>query len=201
MRCSLRGILFGIATLFFLLNLTIGSAQAAPLLDLSNESGCGTVTLPITMTNEPGTDIVATSNDIAYDAEYFSFLDCIIGPAGESANKDVQCSFPAYGVLRVVVTGLNLNPIPNGIIAYLTFSIEVNTPCDSSYEFVEYPSASNAVGALVTVDGSDGGIFIICGDDTDLDGVCDVDDNCDDSPKRTFDGYLHGGGCRGSVLE
>ena len=44
---------------------SVETIQAEPMLDLNSVSGCGTVTLSITLTNEPGTDIVATSNDIS----------------------------------------------------------------------------------------------------------------------------------------
>lgn len=162
MRYSLRGILPGIVFLLVVLTLSVCTARATPSLDLGSDTGSATVTLPITLTNEPGTDIVATSNDIEYDTNYFSLGECTLGPAGSSANKEVQCSLPSNGVLRVVVTGLTLDPIPDGVVTNITFNIDDETPCGQAYTLLNTPSASDALGGLVTVEGTDGEISVSC---------------------------------------
>jgi len=172
--------------LMMVLAFSFGTLRAEPLLDLSSVSGCATVTIPITLTNEQGTDVVGTSNDIAYDPDYFDFLDCTIGPAGEAANKGVQFSLPSYGVLRVGVLEMNLDPIPDGVVASVTFYVEDDAPCDDAYILMNAPTATDAVGNLLDLTGTDGEIYVLC--DADYDDVCDCDDNCPDTSNGSFIG-------------
>jgi parallel beta-helix repeat protein len=128
-------------------------------------SGNGTradkITLPITLTNISGTDIAAVSVDIEYDTSIFEKPKAKIGPSGDTADKTVATSEPAFGVFRVTVFSVsNNNVIGNGVVAYLTLNILANAPGIET-TLTNTPSASGPSGNDVGVESSDSTVAII----------------------------------------
>jgi len=144
---------------FFILS----NAQAKPSVDLGYTSGkaCEQVTIAITLKNEPGVEIAATSNDIGYDSSYLTPKQCILGPAGEEASKTLASNIVEPGLYRVGILSLsNLNPIPNGILAYITFEISCGAPA-GKYNLINNPSCSSPGGDPIVADGKNGSIEVI----------------------------------------
>lgn len=141
----------------------IGNAQARPSVDLGNTSAkvCEQVTIAITLTNQPGVEISATSNDIGYDSYYLTPKQCTLGPAGEEASKTLASNIVEPGLYRVGILSLsNLNPIPNGILAYITFEISCGAPA-GKYNLINEPSCSSPGGDPIVADGKNGSIEVI----------------------------------------
>ena len=136
----------------------------------SGEAG-GSITLPITLTNKNGTSVAAVSVDIGYETGVFKNLKAAIGPAGDSADKEVTTSDIASGVFRIsVLSASNNNVLGNGVIAYLTLKIQTNAPIGLT-TLAATTSGSDPSGENVIVDGSNGTVTII----GDIPGDCDGD--------------------------
>ena len=105
------------------------------------------------MTNVPGTNIASVGVDIAYDTSVLGSPSAIIGPAGTAAGKDVSTSITSPGVFRVGILGLNANVIGDGVVAYVSFTIDPVAAFGST-TLSNTPSASDPDGNLVTVGGS-----------------------------------------------
>ena len=126
-----------------------------------NGTRAGKITLPITLTNISGTDIAAVSVDIEYDTSIFEKPKATIGPSGDTADKTVATSEPAFGVFRVTVFSIsNNNIIGNGVVAYLTLNILANAPGIET-TLTNTPSASDPSGNDVGVESSDSTVTII----------------------------------------
>ena len=147
--------------LLFILGMSVPAVQAAPSIDLDSVTGNigDIVTVSITLINERWTEIVGTTNYIEFNPDYLSFIGCTIGPAGEAANKDPQCNETSPGLIKAGVFGINLDPIPDGVIAYLNFEV---LAC-GDHVLVNVPDAANPSGDPVEVSGEDGEISIPCG--------------------------------------
>ncbi len=93
--------------------LTLGAARAAP---------GQTVTLPVTYDPGTGRTAVALGSDIRFRTGLTN-PRCAPGRALSKAGKTVRCAEPKPGLLRLVVFGLNVGPIPAGELALVTFDI------------------------------------------------------------------------------
>ncbi|MFC1591958.1 cohesin domain-containing protein [Thermodesulfobacteriota bacterium] len=154
------------ACLAVLLSLiTAGAARAALQLNLGSATGeaCDQVTLAITLQNESGTSVSATSNDIAYSSQYLTVVSASLGPAAEAAGKSIIQNAVSNGLYRVgVVSMANLNAIPDGIVAYVTFEIDCGAP-ETFYSIQNTPSGSTPQGDPVDVSGTSGTITVSSG--------------------------------------
>ena len=142
-----------------------GVAMANPVLDLGAGSGdpCNQVIIPITLTNDPQIQVAAVSMDIGYDSIYLTPVNASIGSAGQQAGKDnIASNIVSPGLFRIGVFATNQNfknPIPDGIVAYVTFEISCNAP-GNNYLLTNTPGASTPAGVDVATDGSDGSIQV-----------------------------------------
>jgi hypothetical protein len=146
----------------------------SPRIDIGSASGLKgtTVSVPITLTNVPGTSIASIGIDIGYDTVLLGNPTCQTGPAGNAVGKSATCSTPSSGVLRIAIAGLNNTAIGNGIVAYAKFTIKVTAPPGAT-QLNNTPSAADTNANPVTVGGSNGSIIILskCGD-------CNGDNAC-----------------------
>jgi PKD repeat protein len=100
------------------------------------------VSVPITLTTS-GETVCATANRALYDFNYMDWNDVIPGPAATDAGKIVFYNQnPTTHVITLGVIGFNQNPISDGIVAYVRFTIKPasvgcsavtnNSPCESA---------------------------------------------------------------------
>ncbi len=151
--------LFICVTLFIIFT---SEVSANPSLDLSTafSEGCDEVTIEISLTNEPGITVSATSNDIEYNHTYLTPKEALIGPAGEASEKSAIDNVVEPGLYRIGVLSLsNFNPMPDGIVAYITFQIACDTP-EGAYLLLNTPSCSSPQGDPIDTAGSDGFIEV-----------------------------------------
>jgi uncharacterized repeat protein (TIGR01451 family) len=118
-----------------------------------------TVTLNIKLTSNGGS-VVGTANDIGYDTAVFSNPQATIGQVATDAGKQILVSTPSTGVFRVGITGINQNTIADGVVATVTFDVDVNaTPGD--YTLSNAPSSTDPGGNDLTTSGSSATIRVI----------------------------------------
>ena len=137
-------------------------------IDLGTVSGVkgSTVTIPVTLTNVTGTDIAGIRVDISYDPNLLDNPTATIGVSGTAAGKTVSASKPTgtTGIYRVGVFSTDFNyfatPIPNGIIANITFTINA-AAAPGSITLTNTPTASNPAADPVIVTGKNGAVNVI----------------------------------------
>lgn len=152
---------------------TTTTLPSAPTMSIGSSSGeaGGTITIPITLSNQSGTSLAAVSVDIGYDTAVFQSLSAAIGPAGESADKEVATGNISSGLFRVsVLSGSNNKTMGNGVIAYITLKVQ-NDARIGLTTLTSTASGSDASGGSVTVNGSSGTVTIL----GDIPGDCDGD--------------------------
>ncbi len=146
--------------LSFLILLLMAWPAGAVRLDLGLVSGLSgaDVTIPITLTYEGATpNISATSSDIGFDAAVLANPRAVIGPAGTVAVKNVVVSSPLAGLFRVALIGLNQNILQDGIVVFVTFTVNAGVP-PGTITLTNTPSATDPAGNPVVVLGSPGTI-------------------------------------------
>jgi hypothetical protein len=82
-----------------------------------------TVTLPLTYRQGTGTEAAGLATDILFKSSVLTHPRCTAGSVLSRAAKTVTCAEPQPGLLRVAVYGLNLDPVPDGDVATLTFDV------------------------------------------------------------------------------
>jgi hypothetical protein len=155
-----KRIIFQIIALLFLAGTALGAATT-PQVDLGSMCGeAGTVvTLPIKLTNIAGTTVAAVGMDIGYATDILESPTCTVGQAGSAAGKDVSCSTPSAGILRIGIFGLNNAAIGNGVVANVSLTIKAAAPTGIT-QLTNTPSASDPNGDSVGVNGSNGAVIV-----------------------------------------
>ena len=115
--------------------LSIGDAQARPGSE---------VTLPITYQQGTGPAAAALASDIRFPRGLTEWR-CAPGAALSGGQKTVKCAEPKPGLLRIAVYGLNLDPIPDGEVATVTFQVSPAAR-PAAYRLRHRPSAADATG-------------------------------------------------------
>jgi hypothetical protein len=122
------------------------------------------VQIPVFLTNYyNGPIIAATSNEITYDSEYLTPLIPALGPAGQTAGKNLRFNItdPGLYILGVLgTTDQNLKtPIPDGIVAYARFMISASAPA-GTYILGNKAGCTDPDGNDIPVSGTDGFIEV-----------------------------------------
>ncbi|MFC1591960.1 cohesin domain-containing protein [Thermodesulfobacteriota bacterium] len=129
---------------------TVHAQDASLTLDDITVPCTGSVVIPVTLQNAVGGEIAGVSSDIGFDTTYLDFVDCTIGPAGAAVGKEAVSSVVSDGVVRIgVFSSGNVDPIGDGIVAYVTFDV-VNPPTDGT-DLTNTCSASDPAGNSVTI--------------------------------------------------
>jgi hypothetical protein len=132
-----------------------------PHVDLGSGGGGrgATVQIPITLTNVTGTSIASIGMDIGYDTNVLGSPAASIGPAGSAAGKSVSTSTLSPGLFRIGILGFNTTAIGNGVVAYVSFTINSNANPGAT-TLTNTPSAADTTGNSVTVTGAPGAITV-----------------------------------------
>jgi len=80
------------------------------------------VTVPVTFIAGHGPAITALSSDIHFD-KGLGNPRCAAGSALAGVDKVLNCAAVEPGVVRLLIFGLNQDPIPNGEVATVTFDV------------------------------------------------------------------------------
>ena len=83
-----------------------------------------TVSIPVTLTNVAGLGLASVGGTITYDSALLESPTVTPGKAAQDATKDVVISNPDLTTVILSVAGFNVNPIADGVVAYLHFNIK-----------------------------------------------------------------------------
>ena len=146
-------VILGSAARTFGSELALGSAAAQP---------GQTITVPVTYTPKGDATAAALTTDLRFDAKALSHPRCESGSAltgGEQAGKTVKCVERQPGMLRLLVYGLNLGPVPAGEIARVSFDVAAGAR-PRSYRLRHRATAADANGNDFTLRHRDGTVRV-----------------------------------------
>lgn len=115
----------------------------------------GEVTVPLTYRQSSGPAAAGMATDIRFDPKGLTQPRCAAGAALSSGQKSVKCAEPQPGLLRVAIYGLNLDPVPDGEVATVTFRVSPQAR-HGLYRLRHQPSAADAGGKEFTLLRHDG---------------------------------------------
>lgn len=149
--------ILAIITLFIIV--TCGSAFATPTLNLGQAVVSGTtISFPVTLTNIQGTSILGIEADIIFNSDVFAVkmngnnpASAVAGTAATTAGKQIIQS-SRDGVLHIAIIGGNTTPIPDGIVAQVSFDTIAVAPVKEE-SFAIAPTATDSYGP-VTITGT-----------------------------------------------
>lgn len=116
--------------------------------------------IPVSLIKGAGESVAAVQFDLTFDAAVLSVQSVAAGTAAVAAGKDVTYSEVDTGTIRIIVSGLNMNAVPDGTVAYVEFAVA------SSAEPAFYPVApvallaSDPLGVSIPVTGTAGALEI-----------------------------------------
>jgi hypothetical protein len=94
-------------------------------LALSNGSGGpgGTVEMPVNLTSSGTAAPAEFQLDLSFDAQKLTFASARAGPELVAANKTISSSMLSNGSVRLLSSGMNQTAVPNGVVAYVSFTL------------------------------------------------------------------------------
>lgn len=131
-------------------NLNLGVASGTP---------GSKVTIPLTLTNSTGTNVVSLQTDINYNPAILENPTASLGPVGIDADKYTLRAYSA-GVFRIGVVGYNDYPLADGVVVNVSFTIK-STATPGSVALINIPAVSDRFGELMPVTGSNGVINVV----------------------------------------
>ena len=86
--------------------------------------------IPVTieLETEPGEEVAGIQFDLLFDSSMLDLFNVRAGQAAVDADKDVDHSLVQPGRVRVVISGINQEPIPNGNVAVIGFDVSSAAP-------------------------------------------------------------------------
>jgi len=155
MKHRVMGTVVGIAV--GLLGLCSKSSGATIMIDSESAvPGFGLANMPVTLSLSPGDQVAGAQWDLVFDSRALILYGILNGPAATIAGKSVSFSTLIPGTVRVLVTGFNMNTLPDGVLATLLFSVRPSTS-DSVQEIsVRNVVLSNPYGVEVSSTGVSG---------------------------------------------
>lgn len=123
------------------INFTLASASAA--------SGVVSADISISTTRRPP---VSVQFDVAYTSTDVSTLSVVASPAAIAAGKSITCNTTAPGVLRCIVAGININPLPSGVVATINATL-INDTTVHLQNLLSVNAEANALTSTLTPGG------------------------------------------------
>ena len=134
-----------------------GNYATLSLGDSGGEPG-DTVSVPLSLYNVEGLEVSAVSVDIWYDTDYLEDPSATIGAAAAAAGKGLVFNLVTPGVFRVGVLSDASSVIGDGVVANILFQVKATIP-DAGTVLQVIPSAVDALGKSMPVEGYDGTVF------------------------------------------
>jgi len=126
MKCTGRMFAMGIAAAWFG---TMCAANAGTFtVGNARSGGTGQIIVPVTYATDAGGQGSAMQFDLHYPPQQVRPTAVVTGSAAQSADKGASYNVVRPGVLRVIVAGMNQQPVGNGTVAEVTFEpVETTT--------------------------------------------------------------------------
>lgn len=126
----------------------LGNATAFP--------GFGQANMPVSLSLEPGDQVAGAQWDLVFDSNVLNLCAIHAGPAAIIAGKSVSFSTLSPGTVHVLVTGLNVNVIPDGILATVVFSVASGAPGGDREVYLDNVIFAHPYGLDITAEGIPG---------------------------------------------
>lgn len=120
-----------------------------------------TVTVPVVYAAGAGPVAAGLATDIAFNPVGLSHPRCASG-AALGASKAVKCAEPKRGLVRIAIYGLNLDAIPAGEVATVSFDVAPG-PRRRVYRLRHKPTAATADGTDFSLAHRSGAIRVMPG--------------------------------------
>jgi len=147
----------------FLLSSAAWSQDITMMLDTVNAGTDPTASVPLTLTSGGG-QAAAITAEIAFDGKRLAVSNVTAGAATTAASKTLSWNQTSQHLVKIVITGMNLNTIGNGELATIHFTIK-GQPTTRTPPFTgtidlegDYLSAATAAAVPLSIGFTDGGI-------------------------------------------
>lgn len=94
-----------------------------------------TIEIPVDLVNVSGTSITSVMFDMVYDTTLLESPSITSGPVATSAGKSATFTETTSGRLSVEISGVNMNIIGDGIVAYISFKVKRTVPQNTVITF------------------------------------------------------------------
>jgi len=126
---------------------------------VSAEAGAAAA-MPVTLAAETGEEISVVQFTLEFDVSVLTLAELMIGPAAESAEKDINSNVLEPGVVRVIIAGLNQNAIPDGVLVEAVFDVDAQAPPGLHMVAPANLSLSDPFGIEVPGEPESGGVMV-----------------------------------------
>ncbi len=126
---------------------------------VADAGGAASVDVTFSPLHQPDVDTAALQFDIRWDAQV-AHLSVAAGPAAHASGKTVWTADPGPRMKRVLIAGLNRNPIGEGALVRLTVQMAASTPPAFYPLVIENVVGAGPGGDRVVVPSRDGGVVV-----------------------------------------
>ncbi len=119
---------------------------------IGNQSGIpgfGFAALPVTLTLDAGDQVAGAEWETTFDSTMLKLYSVLTGPAATAAGKTVTYSALSPGRIRIVIAGLNLDTMSDGVLASLVFTVSPSAPSGPQPVLVDQLVLTNPFGVEV----------------------------------------------------
>ena len=131
--------------------LKVGSVHTSP--------SAQRVEVPVELRTTGNSNLVALQIVLEYDSQRLTFNEVTRGPVAEQAGKDVSANGATPGRVSIVIFGMNQNPIKDGTLALLKFTLSVRQRGAAPVRVTKV-TATDARGRAVSVETISGKVNI-----------------------------------------
>jgi hypothetical protein len=147
---------FSLLSLILLLTLMGDSAAGSPTAVISAGSGSGkpgdtNISAPINLQSQDGAQVAGMNFDLSFDDKRMDVSNVTIGSSASSAGKIISWSRPSSDTLRVIIFGLNQDPIPSGTVANVIFNVLESSAPGTSPLTLSHAAATDPSGGGIGI--------------------------------------------------
>jgi len=106
-----------------MMSANIGHAALLTAGDAAGVADWAPVSVPVSLMAGSGESVAAIQCDVRFDESALQIEGASVGPASLSADKEVAWAALGSGAARLLISGVNMNVIPDGTVANLMFSV------------------------------------------------------------------------------
>jgi hypothetical protein len=163
MKKKLISFLSSVILLLMPLEVAVASSPTAVITagSGSGKPGVTSISVPVGLKSRSVTQVVGLNFDLTFDENRLNVIDVTIGSAASSVGKIISWSRLSSDRVSVIIFGLNLDPIANGIVANVILSILVDTVPGTTPLILDNAAATDRNGEGIAVK-LDNGSFHIC---------------------------------------
>lgn len=139
--------------LFLICPLSCVAWSATLSLSAGSSAPGGSVSLSLNLASS-GTSVAGAEWTLNYSTADFASINITAGSSVTAASKQLSCSNPAAGQYVCLVSGLNQDLIPDGVLATAVLNVASTSTSTSSNISVGGPSATDPNGASISTTGT-----------------------------------------------